>query len=89
MNGEQIEHCGHRQSTTAAGIRVCVPGSLPSTAPGGDPTKPREQEAWEALAATCTEPGRYVVLCDDGSVIATDDLMADDHVIHDRGEDWR
>lgn len=32
--------------------------------------------------------GRYIVLCDDGSVIATDDLEDGDNVLVDRGEDW-
>lgn len=32
--------------------------------------------------------GRYVVRCDDGSIIATDELMDGDDVVVDRGSDY-
>ena len=40
----------------------------------------------ERLAAQVDDQdGRYVVLCDDGSIIATDEFMVGDDVLLDRG----
>jgi hypothetical protein len=42
----------------------------------------------EVVSDLVSNNGRYIVLCDDGSLLATDDLMDGDNVIIDRGEDW-
>jgi len=61
-------------------------GDLTAIKDGSDPAAMDRLRS--ALAAQMEDQdGRYVVLCDDGSVITTDDLMDGDDVLVDRGTD--